>query len=404
MHGVAPIVRCFVNLTLFTRRDSHRSACAALEWPSLLLRTISLWCLLFAASAGAAPADFPVMPGVTVVIAVSNSSGPPQQAQLNDHIAQGDYEVIVKIAAVDSKGISQSAFIDAVDESGERRQVTVPRLVRAEDLANSRLQVLGFLSSDPQVLTGTTALGPSLLITHDLLTKGSAAYSFRNFANRDSISGTLALDAERKPFPVLIDGHRVVLDAILATGQMTAGTATRPFEHYILDNPRHPISLRIAYGPRDGTFPFKPDFAREVVRVDFPVAQSTALDGALAKDCRVEVPGIYFDFDKATLKPQSKPALEEIATIIRKAPSRHISIEGHTDNIGADAYNDDLSKRRAAAVKAALERDYAINGTNVSTQGWGARRPLESNDTLAGRARNRRVELVLDCGQPKSAH
>ncbi len=368
------------------------------------MRTISLWCLLFAAPAGADLSDFPALPGVTLVIAVSNGSGPPQQEQLNEHIAQGDYEVIVKIAAVDNQGISQSAFIDAVDESGERRQVTVPRLVLTDDLANARTQVLGFISSDPRILKGTTALGPSLLVIHDLLTKGSAAYSFRNFANRDAASGTLVLDPAKKPFPVLIDGQRVVLDAILATGQMAAGSATRPFEQYILDNPRHPISLRIAYGPRGGTFPFKADFAREVVRVNFPVSQPTALDAALAKDCRVEVPGIYFDFDKATLKPQSKQALEEIATVVRKTPSRHISIEGHTDNIGGDAYNDELSARRAAAVKAALERDYAVNGANISTRGFGARRPLESNDTLAGRARNRRVELVLDCGLSKGAH
>ena len=119
---------------------------------------------------------------------------------------------------------------------------------------------------------------------------------------------------------------------------MSGGGTSRPFEHYILDNPKHPISLRIAYGPRGGAFPFEADFAREVVRIDFPRAQATALDDALTKDCRVEVPGIYFDFDKATLKPQSKQALDEIAAVVRKMHRAAHCIEGHTDNIGGDTY------------------------------------------------------------------
>jgi outer membrane protein OmpA-like peptidoglycan-associated protein len=359
---------------------------------------LSFGYLSLAASVAAEPSDFPVTPDVNIVIAVSNKVVSKQE-QAGEHIAQGDYEVIVKISSVDDKGIRQSAFIDGVDASGERMQVTVPRRVLAEDLAASRMQIFGFMSSDPEVLNGTTSLGPSLLFTLELLTKGSAAYSFTNFAGQASVSGTLVKEPATRTFPVLINGQRVALDAVVATGQMSAGGTSRPFEQYILDNPKHPISLRIAYGPRGGTFPFEADFAREVVRVDFPVTQPTALGDALTKDCRAQVPGIYFDFDKATLKPQSKEALAEIAAVIRKSPSRHISIEGHTDNIGGDAYNDDLSARRAAAVKAALELDPTIKGANVSTQGFGARRPLETNATLAGRARNRRVELVLDRAQ-----
>ena len=366
------------------------------------MRAIPFGCCLFAGSAGAGTADFPVTPGVTLVLAVSNS-GPPRPEQSNEHIAQGDYEVIVRITDVDTKGIRQTAFIDAVDQSGERRQVTIPRLVRTEDLVKSRMQVLGFLSSDALILDGTTALGPSRLVTHELLAKGSAAYSFRSFSSRDSASGTLVRGGSNIQFPVLINGLRVMLSAMVARGQMTSGSSTRPFEQYIFDNPQHPISLRVAYGPRGGSFPFKADFAREVVRIDWPRAKTSGLDEALTKTCRVEVPGIYFDFDRATLKPQSKEALDQIAAVVQRLPSRHISVEGHTDNIGGDSYNDQLSARRAAAVKTALERDYAIHGANVSTQGFGARRPLESNETLAGRARNRRVELVLDCGHYKSA-
>jgi outer membrane protein OmpA-like peptidoglycan-associated protein len=77
-----------------------------------------------------------------------------------------------------------------------------------------------------------------------------------------------------------------------------------------------------------------------------------------------------------------------------------VSIEGHTDNVGTDAYNDDLSVRRAAAVRTALVRDHAIAGARLSSAGFGERKPRETNDTIAGRARNRRVELVRDCTRP----
>jgi outer membrane protein OmpA-like peptidoglycan-associated protein len=108
--------------------------------------------------------------------------------------------------------------------------------------------------------------------------------------------------------------------------------------------------------------------------------------------------GIYFDFNQATIKPESERALKEIAAAL-KGERRRIAIEGHTDNIGTDRYNDDLSARRAAAVKTALVRDHGIAETSLTTAGFGERRPIETNDTLSGRARNRRVELVCAKGR-----
>jgi OOP family OmpA-OmpF porin len=71
-----------------------------------------------------------------------------------------------------------------------------------------------------------------------------------------------------------------------------------------------------------------------------------------------------------------------------------LTVEGHTDNIGGDTYNLDLSKRRALAVKEALVAQYDIAPERLTNDGFGASRPVESNETLEGRARNRRVELV----------
>jgi outer membrane protein OmpA-like peptidoglycan-associated protein len=115
---------------------------------------------------------------------------------------------------------------------------------------------------------------------------------------------------------------------------------------------------------------------------------------ALAKDKRVAVYGIYFDFASATLKPASTPVLEEIAEALKANPDWSLTIEGHTDSVGGAGYNLDLSTRRSAAVEDALVTRYHIAAQRLSTAGYGFTRPKASNDTPEGRALNRRVELV----------
>ncbi len=114
----------------------------------------------------------------------------------------------------------------------------------------------------------------------------------------------------------------------------------------------------------------------------------------LEKNGRAKVYDLYFDFASSTLRPESDKVLKEIAQVMRQHPDWKLSVEGHTDNIGGDKSNLELSKHRAAAVVTALAADYGINPTRFSSDGFGASRPVETNDTVEGRARNRRVELV----------
>ncbi len=357
-----------------------------------LLSTIVVLC---GALASAQSPDIPIVPCLNLVLAVANATSSDRGPA---GILQGDYEMVVSVTNVSAEGITHTTAFEGVDSAGIERRGIVRRVVPAADLANARVQIFGFHLEDPPRVNGTTALGPSLAVTRELVHSGTTAYSFRQWAGRDVISGTLRRSGNAPvKFPVLLNGKRVQLDAILATGEMAAGGAKRPFETVILDHPRYPISLRLAYGPRDGGFPFKPEFTREVVRIDFPV-QTTTIAEALDKECRIELKGIYFDFNKATLQPQSGPALAEIANAL-KATRRPVAIEGHTDSIGSDKYNDDLSARRAAAVRSALVGEHGVDQALLSTAGYGERRPLETNDTLAGRARNRRVELVCAQGR-----
>lgn len=100
---------------------------------------------------------------------------------------------------------------------------------------------------------------------------------------------------------------------------------------------------------------------------------------------------VEFEFDKAIVRAIYGDELEAIANAMKEHDDILLVLEGHTDSRGSDAYNQDLSDRRAAAVKAKLVEDYGIPLGRISTVGYGESRPIASNDTDEGRARNRRV-------------
>ncbi|MDQ1923894.1 OmpA family protein [Massilia pseudoviolaceinigra] len=102
---------------------------------------------------------------------------------------------------------------------------------------------------------------------------------------------------------------------------------------------------------------------------------------------------INFDTDKATLRADGKPAVDEIAALMKKETALKLSVEGHTDNVGNKARNVTLSRERAQAVVQALVSD-GIDSTRLSAAGHGAEKPVMDNGSEDGRAKNRRVELV----------
>ncbi|HWR53583.1 MAG TPA: OmpA family protein [Bryobacteraceae bacterium] len=104
--------------------------------------------------------------------------------------------------------------------------------------------------------------------------------------------------------------------------------------------------------------------------------------------------GIQFDVNSDRLRPESAPILKQIAAALQTQPASKVRIDGHTDSTGDPAKNLDLSKRRAAAVKDALVKQHSIDAARLTTDGFGASKPLTSNDTPQGKAENRRVEFV----------
>jgi outer membrane protein OmpA-like peptidoglycan-associated protein len=104
--------------------------------------------------------------------------------------------------------------------------------------------------------------------------------------------------------------------------------------------------------------------------------------------------GIYFDVNKDIVKPESYGTLNDIAKILNEVPDVKVKIVGHTDADGQDADNLDLSKRRAASVKAELVKTFGVKGDRLVTDGAGETQPVAPNDTPSNKALNRRVEFI----------
>lgn len=124
------------------------------------------------------------------------------------------------------------------------------------------------------------------------------------------------------------------------------------------------------------------------------VVDTTALQKGLAADGRIALYGIYFDTAKAELKPESQPQLAEMAKLLQANKSLKVFIVGHTDNEGSVDANLALSQRRAEAVVAALVAQHKVDAARLRARGVANFSPVASNGAEAGRAKNRRVELV----------
>ena len=138
----------------------------------------------------------------------------------------------------------------------------------------------------------------------------------------------------------------------------------------------------------------EPNQATYIAMIRVAESEVDVLYDALTAKGRWATQGILFETGKADLKPESRPVLKEIASTMQKYPDLKILIEGHTDNVGSAASNLTLSDNRAAAVKAALVADFGIAEGRLTTKGFGDTKPSVPNTTPAGRAQNRRVEIV----------
>jgi photosystem I P700 chlorophyll a apoprotein A2 len=138
--------------------------------------------------------------------------------------------------------------------------------------------------------------------------------------------------------------------------------------------------------------------------------KSQDLEGALkelnaevsAQEIKVQLKAdLLFDFDKADIKKAAEPVLEKVAVVLKSYPQAKVLVEGHTDGLGKETYNQALSEKRAATVAQWLAARSGLKTSQVQTRGWGKTKPVAHNtkpdgsDDPEGRAKNRRVEIVI---------
>jgi OOP family OmpA-OmpF porin len=127
------------------------------------------------------------------------------------------------------------------------------------------------------------------------------------------------------------------------------------------------------------------------------VADATVLVSKLVADlssnCHLALTGVLFDFDKSTLNPESDPILQQVSVVMAQASTLRLEVQGHTDGVGSDAYNQRLSEARARSVVTWLTQ-HGVAAARLTARGYGKTRPVATNATEAGRAQNRRVEIA----------
>jgi outer membrane protein OmpA-like peptidoglycan-associated protein len=132
---------------------------------------------------------------------------------------------------------------------------------------------------------------------------------------------------------------------------------------------------------------------KEVMKQEITADAKFMADG-ISSTGHVAIYGIYFDFNKSDVKPESETALQEISKLLSGNPNLKVFVVGHTDNVGGVDYNMKLSQARADAVVKALITKYKVNPQSMKAYGIGQLAPVAPNKTEEGRAKNRRVELV----------
>ena len=372
----------------------------------------------------------PLRVGLTIVTAISDR--------------QGDYESIKRIESADANVLrlkystERPKPADILDvgspDDGKPKPLissTAYRNILRKDLveADHYLQQFAPLPLIPETFPGATAVGVSTAVLQALKTKGESPLT----VYQAPFSAAMPLKVDRQPgemdfrlsgtikrvepnpvtVPVIVNDKLTNLPAIHARGDLV-GEAS---EFYFLDDSQNPLTLRFKIAKDSLT----------VVKINFPgdleftgtgggqpfggagtpgggtgaqgagvgtQGGGAAIEQSLNDTGHADVYGIYFSFGSDKIRDESELVLKEIADMLGRHPAWKLAVDGHTDNIGGNAYNQDLSNRRAAAVVKALSDRYHIAPGRLTPAGFGASRPKATNDTLEGRALNRRVELI----------
>lgn len=318
------------------------------------------------------------------------------------HFPDGDRENRVTLDAVTPEGVTYGWHFDQHGKDGKGAgQGNRSRFVSANDLTGAPRLNAVFLSQGQEETPGYTAMTISRATYGKLLAAGETPFTVTSIEGGPGLVGALLsarLTYRGKlslasrgidSLPILLDGHRTKLPTLHLHGVYALQEKSFTQDYWVLADSVHPLLLKTVTGPD----------VFQMIRIDRPEMPKrlTSEERQLQTSCRMELPGVYFGFDSAVLDPASDPAIDGVATLLTRHPEWSLTIEGHTDSIGNAQSNQKLSVARAEAVRSALAQRHGVAAGRLSAAGYGATRPRESNATIEGRARNRRVELVRNC-------
>lgn len=314
--------------------------------------------------------------------------------------AQEEYECLMQVTKVAADDVWTTLHCNAPGRKPMPRRICRADLRSATMLHTQygTIKVIGESGQEePEIIVGATAFSLSSEQFARLKRDNRLLYRYVQF----STSGALEVDEAgelrvngRRTATVIVNDKPLPLSVIELTGTLKSWNRGKRHDSegsaVVLDDERFPMLVDVRSRNAAG------EFRLQYEKITYPGEEGRGtLEGALLENNAVDVYGIYFDFNSDRIRAESEPVLKEIESIMKRHPDWRLSIAGHTDNVGGNGeYNLQLSRKRSEAVRTTLINRFGISADRLTSSGYGAGAPKDTNDTSEGRARNRRVELV----------
>lgn len=268
------------------------------------------------------------------------------------------------------------------------RGISVLRDILISDRRNARSYVLGYAPRMPLLIEGTTSLGISQAVLEDLREMGRTDLELVYSDRLDRIACRLQATGIDVKVPVIVEDRIFEVPTIQAQASCGSGSRTGTGQLVFVNDLANPVLIESSLS---FSWEHRPRSER-ITRVVAGLGLHRDMVQSLNTLGYYDVYGLHFDFDTASLRPDTAQLVHEIARMLRENPKWIIQIAGHTDSVGGEAYNMTLSQKRAETIRTALIRE-GIGANRLVAIGFGMDRPKAENTTLAGRAINRRVEF-----------
>lgn len=273
-------------------------------------------------------------------------------------------------------------------EYSSSRGVSVRRELLVADRREASSYVLGYEEEMPTLIPGTTSLGISTRVLSELRSQGSARLTLVYSHKLASIDCALTRVSDAVMMRIIIQDRITEIPALHARAQCDDGTRSAHGDFYFANDLDQPVLIESFLN-----FSWEKNPRTErITRVIDGRGVRPDMEQALRTKRRYDAYGLRFSFDSAELRPESVELVRDIAQMLQANAEWKIHIAGHTDSTGGPDYNSGLSDRRAEAVRLALV-DHGVESWRLQSEGRGEGQPKADNETLAGRAINRRVEF-----------